>query len=30
VAVRLANHDWLFLSDESLPALGVELIKRLQ
>jgi len=31
VAVRLANHDWLFLSDESLPALGVEeLVKRLQ
>jgi hypothetical protein len=31
VAVRLANHDWLFLSDESLPPLGVEeLIKRLQ
>lgn len=23
VAVRLANHDWLFLSDESLPALGL-------
>jgi hypothetical protein len=31
VAVRLANRDWLFLSDESLPALGVEeLVKRLQ
>jgi hypothetical protein len=31
VAVRLANHDWLFLSDESLPALGMEeLVKRLQ
>ncbi|RZT08355.1 hypothetical protein SAMN05216319_3232 [Duganella sp. CF402] len=31
VAVRLANHDWLFLSDESLSPLGVEeLIKRLQ
>jgi hypothetical protein len=31
VAVRLANHDWLFLSDESLPALGMEnLIKRLE
>lgn len=23
VAVRLANHDWLFLSDESLPAIGL-------
>ena len=23
VATRLANRDWLFLSDESLPALGV-------
>ncbi|NYE62041.1 hypothetical protein FHW58_003248 [Duganella sp. 1224] len=31
VAVRLANHDWLFLSDESLPAIGMQdLIKRLQ
>jgi len=31
VAVRLANHDWLFLSDESLPAIGVEnLQKRLE
>jgi hypothetical protein len=23
VAVRLANHDWLFLSDETLPAIGM-------
>jgi hypothetical protein len=31
VAVRLANHDWLFLSDESLPTLGMEtLIRRLE
>jgi hypothetical protein len=31
VAVRLANHDWLFLSDESLPAIGMEnLQKRLE
>ncbi|TFW15391.1 hypothetical protein [Duganella callida] len=28
VAVRLANHDWLFLSDESLPALGMENLTR--
>jgi len=31
VAVRLANHDWLFLSDESPPALSMaHLQKRLQ
>jgi len=31
VAARLANRDWLFLSDETLPALGVEeLVKRIQ
>jgi hypothetical protein len=24
VAVRLANYDWLFLSDESLPAISME------
>ena len=31
VAVRLANHDWLFLSDESLPAIGMEhLTKRIE
>ncbi|MRW87702.1 hypothetical protein GJ698_26885 [Pseudoduganella sp. FT26W] len=28
VAVRLANHDWLFLSDESLPALGMETLQK--
>lgn len=28
VAVRLANHDWLFLSDESLPALGMESLQK--
>ena len=28
VAARLANHDWLFLSDESLPALGMENLTR--
>ncbi|MYM33834.1 hypothetical protein GTP38_05705 [Duganella sp. FT94W] len=27
VAVRLANHDWLFLSDESLPAIGMESLR---
>nr|WP_315261556.1 hypothetical protein [uncultured Duganella sp.] len=28
VAVRLANHDWLFLSDESLPAIGMESLQK--
>lgn len=28
IAVRLANHDWVFLSDESLPALGMENLQR--
>jgi hypothetical protein len=28
VAVRLANHDWLFLSDETLPAIGMESLQK--
>lgn len=28
VAVRLANHDWLFLSDESLPPIGMSMPQR--
>lgn len=28
VAVRLANHDWLFLSNESLPPIGMESLQK--
>jgi hypothetical protein len=28
VAVRLANHDWLFLSNESLPPIGMQTLQK--
>jgi hypothetical protein len=28
VAVRLSNHDWLFLSDESLPPIGMQTLQK--